>query len=194
MSVPALGDQVPRWDSALRNALGRAVLGLMGWRIEGRVPNVPKCVLIVAPHTSGWDYVVGMAALFALGFRATYLGKHTLFRGPLGWFMRWTGGMPVDRAAADGVVQRSLELVRAGERIFLALAPEGTRKKVERWKSGYYRIGVGAGIPIFPVALDYSRKAVALLPLFTPTGDHERDEAALRALFSPAMARHPESY
>ncbi|HVR69431.1 MAG TPA: lysophospholipid acyltransferase family protein [Vicinamibacteria bacterium] len=194
MTVPALGDQVPRWGNPLLRALGRATLSLCGWRIEGAVPNLPKCVLIVAPHTSNRDFVVGIAALFALGFRATYLGKHTLFRGPLGWFMRWTGGIPVDRDAADGVVAGALGLVRGRGRIFLTLAPEGTRQKVERWKSGYYRIAAGAGIPIFPVALDYARKVVALLPLFIPTGRQSEDEDALRALYSPAMARHPERY
>jgi 1-acyl-sn-glycerol-3-phosphate acyltransferase len=191
---PPLGDQVPRWGNAVVRAVGRAAFSLAGWRIEGSVPNVPKCVLIVAPHTSNWDFVVGIAALFALGFRATYLGKHSLFRGPLGWFMRWTGGIPVDRNATGGVVENALERVRKSERIFLTLAPEGTRKKVERWKSGYYRIAAGAGIPILPIAFDYSRKVVALLPLFQPSGDHEGDETALRALYSPAMARCPESY
>jgi 1-acyl-sn-glycerol-3-phosphate acyltransferase len=194
LSIPPLGDQVPRWGNALLRGLGRGALSLAGWRIEGAVPDVPKCVLIVAPHTSNWDFVVGIAALFALGFRATYLGKHTLFRGPLGWFVRWTGGIPVDRHAADGVVESALERVRTSDRIFLTLAPEGTRKKVERWKSGYYRIAAGAGIPIFPVAFDYSRKRVALLPLFAPSGDHERDEAALRGLYTPAMARRPDGY
>ncbi len=194
MSIPPLGDRVPRWENALRHAIGRGVLSLAGWRIEGCVPNVPKCVLIVAPHTSNWDFVVGLAALFALGFRATYLGKHTLFRWPFGGLMRWTGGIPVDREAADGVVEDAVTLALRSERMFLTLAPEGTRKKVERWKSGYYRIAVAAGIPIFPVAFDYSRKRVALLPLFAPTGDHEKDEAALRAQYSPAMARRPEGY
>jgi 1-acyl-sn-glycerol-3-phosphate acyltransferase len=194
LNVPPLGDRVPRWGNALLRAIGRAALSVSGWRIEGTVPNVPKCVLIVAPHTSNLDFVVGIAALFALGFRATYLGKHTLFRGPLAWFMRWTGGIPVDRAAAGGVVEDALGLVRRSERIFLTVAPEGTRRKVARWKSGYYRIAAGAGVPILPVALDYSRRVVALLPLFTPTGRHEEDEAVLRALYSPAMARHPGTY
>jgi 1-acyl-sn-glycerol-3-phosphate acyltransferase len=194
LSLPALGDQVPRWDSALRRALGSAVLRLGGWRIEGSVPNVPKCVLIVAPHTSNWDFPVGLAALFALGFRVTYMGKHTLFRWPFGGLMRWTGGIPVDRDAADGVVEEAVALLRRSERVFLALAPEGTRRKVERWKSGYYRIATGTGVPIFPVAFDYSRKVVALFPLFAPTGDQAADEATLQALYPRAMARRPQDH
>lgn len=194
MTIPALGDQVPQRGSPLLRVLGRAALALLGWRIEGRIPDLAKCVIIVAPHTSNWDFVIGIATLFALGLRVSYLGKHSLFRGPLGWFLRATGGIPVDRRAAVGVVERAVELVRRSERIFLALSPEGTRKRVESWRSGYYRIAIGAGVPIFPVALDYSRKAVVLRELFSPSGDHERDEAALRALFAARMARHPESY
>lgn len=194
MTIPELGPEVPRRASPLLRGIGRAALALLGWRIEGRIPNVPKCVIIVAPHTSNWDFVIGIATLFALGLRVSYLGKHSLFRGPLGWFLRATGGIPVDRRAAVGVVERAVEQLRRSERIFLALSPEGTRKRVESWKSGYYRIATSAGVKVFPVALDYSRRAVVLLELFTPSADHERDQAALRALFSSRMARHPEGY
>lgn len=173
---------------------GRAALGILGWQIEGQFPNVRKCVVIVAPHTSNWDFVIGIATVFALGLRGSYLGKQSLFRGLLGWFVRRTGGIPVDRNAAFGVVERVVALVRDADRIVLALAPEGTRKRVTCWKSGYYRIALGAGVPILPVAFDYSRKAVVFMELVTPSGDHERDEAALRALYAPSMARHPESY
>jgi 1-acyl-sn-glycerol-3-phosphate acyltransferase len=192
--APEPGAQVPRRDSAFLRGLGRAALALAGWRIEGELPNVPKCVIIVAPHTSNWDFVVGIAALFALSLRASYLAKHTLFRGPLGALLRATGGMPVDRDAPLGVVERAIELVRGSERIFLAIAPEGTRTRVDSWKSGYYRVAAGAGVPIVPVAFDYASKAVRLLPPFQPSGDYERDEAALRALFAARMARRPERY
>jgi 1-acyl-sn-glycerol-3-phosphate acyltransferase len=194
VSVPPLGEQVPQRRSRFLRGLGRAALALLGWRIEGSFPNVPKAVIIVAPHTSNWDFVVGIATLFALGLSTSYLAKHSLFHGPLGAFLRATGGIRVDRGAALGVVERTVELMRARERIFLALTPEGTRKRVLGWKSGYYRIAVSAGVPILPVAFDYSRKAVLLLPLFTPSGDYETDEAALRARFSSRMARRPEGY
>jgi 1-acyl-sn-glycerol-3-phosphate acyltransferase len=194
VTVPELGAEVPQRRSRLLHRLGRAVLALMGWRIEGQFPNVPKCVIIIAPHTSNWDFVVGIATLFALGLRASYLGKHSLFRGPFGALVRATGGIPVDRGAPLGVVDSAVELVRRSERIFLALSPEGTRQRVESWKSGYYRIAVGAGVPVLPVALDYPRKALVLLPLFMPSGHYERDETALRALFSARMAQRPEAY
>jgi 1-acyl-sn-glycerol-3-phosphate acyltransferase len=192
--IPELGAQVPQRAGALLRALGRAVLGLLGWRVVGRFPDVPKSVIVVAPHTSNWDFVVGIATVFALGLRVRYLGKHTLFRFPFGALLRATGGIPVDRSAAEGVVFRAVEKVKSEERIFLAIAPEGTRTRVEQWKSGYHRIATGAGVPILPVALDYSRKAVVLMELFQPTGAHDKDEAALRALFKAGMARHPDAY
>jgi 1-acyl-sn-glycerol-3-phosphate acyltransferase len=192
--IPELGAQVPQRAGALLRALGRAVLGLLGWRVLGRFPDVPKCVIIVAPHTSNWDFVIGIATVFALGLRIRYLGKHTLFRFPFGALLRATGGIPVDRNAAEGVVGRAVEKVNSEERIFLAIAPEGTRTRVEQWKSGYYRIATGARVPILPAALDYPRRAVVLMEQFQPTGDHARDETALRALFRAEMARHPEAY
>jgi len=194
VTIPELGAEVPQRRSRLLRGLGRAVLAILGWRVLGQFPNVPKCVIIVAPHTSNWDFVVGIATLFALSLRASYLGKHSLFRGPFGALVRATGGIPVDRESPLGIVERAIELVRGSDRIFLALSPEGTRQRVESWKSGYYRIAVGAGVPILPVAFDYPRKAVVLLPLFVPSGDYARDEAALRALFSARMARRPEGY
>lgn len=194
MTFPALGAEVPRRSSLVLRGLGRAVLGLLRWRVLGQIPNVPKCVIIVAPHTSNWDFVIGIATIFALGLRVSYLGKHSLFRGPLGWLLRAIGGIAVDRRAAQGIVERAVEQLLRSERIFLALSPEGTRKRVIGWKSGYYRIATAAGVEVFPVALDYSRRAVVLMELFTPSGDHERDEAALRALFASRMARHPEGY
>jgi 1-acyl-sn-glycerol-3-phosphate acyltransferase len=192
--IPELGPQVPRRESALLRALGRGALALLGWRFVGRFPNVPKCVVVVAPHTSNWDFVIGIAAMFALGLRIRYLGKHTLFRFPLAAFMRATGGIPVDRNAALGVVEAAVETLKREERIVLGIAPEGTRKRVEQWKSGYYRIATGAGVPILPIAFDYSQRAVVLMELFQPTGDHARDEALLRAPFKAQMARHPEAY
>jgi 1-acyl-sn-glycerol-3-phosphate acyltransferase len=158
------------------------------------VPNVPRCVAIVAPHTSNWDFVVGLAALLALGLRGRFLAKDTLFRPPLGTFLRWMGGLPVDRATPDGVVEQAVSSLRKGEPTILALAPEGTRKRVERWKTGFYRIAVGAGVPIWPVALDYRTRTVRLHAGFATSGDLEADLTRLQSIYEPAMARYPEHY
>ena len=103
-AAPRVGDAIPRRGSALLRAIGRAVLRAMGWHIEGEIPDEPKLVIAVAPHTSNWDFVVGMAAMFALDLRLSFLAKHTLFRGPFAPFMRWVGGIAVDRGSRHGVV------------------------------------------------------------------------------------------
>lgn len=175
-------------------SLGGLVLRLAGWRLEGVSLNRPQCVLVVAPHTSNWDFVFGLAAKWALGLRVRFIGKHTLFRFPLGVFMRAVGGIPVDRRATEGYVERAAALFAGGAPLYLVIAPEGTRRRVPRWKTGFHRIAMRAGVPILPVALDYSRRAVRLLPFYVPTGDYPRDLAALSAAFRPEMGCHPENY
>lgn len=193
LSLP-LGDEVPRSGGPLSQAAGRLALRLLGWRLGGAIPDVPKCVLAVAPHTSNWDFVVGMATRLALGLGVSWLGKHNLFRPPFGDLLRWLGGIPVDRGAAAGTVAQVVETIRERERVFVAVAPEGTRRKVARWKTGFHRIALEAGLPIVPVALDYRRRRVVFLPPVPPSPDVEADLAALRALFAPEMARWPERF
>jgi len=113
---PLVGASIPRRRSAALRALGRAVLRLLGWRVEGEIPDVPKLVIAVAPHTSNWDFLVGMAAMFALDLRLTFIGKHTLFGGPLAPFLRWMGGVPVDRSSPHGVVGESVRAFESVER------------------------------------------------------------------------------
>ena len=151
-------------------------------------------VLIVAPHTSNWDFPTGLWAKLALRLKVSFLGKHTLFWWPLGVFMRSIGGIPIDRARAQGVTDDAVRALREGERVLLVIAPEGTRSKTERWKSGFYRIAVGAGVPILLVAFDYGRKVVRLGPLFHPTGDYERDLTEIRSHYHAGMALRPERY
>lgn len=192
--APPLGEAVPSRSNRLSRAAGRAVLALLGWRFEGAVPDIARCVLIVAPHTSNWDFVIGIAAMLGLGLDARWIGKDTLFRPPFGALLRWLGGTPVDRDAPEGVVEEVIRRLREADRLFVAISPEGTRRKVERWKTGFHRMARGAGVPIWPVALDYRRKAVVLMPPVTPTDDLEGDVRALRSLFSPEMARYPDHF
>jgi 1-acyl-sn-glycerol-3-phosphate acyltransferase len=192
--TPPLGPAAPSRGSFLSRAAGRAALAVLGWRIEGEVPNVPRVVLVVAPHTSNWDFVVGIATMLALGLDARWIGKDSLFRAPFGPLLRWLGGTPVDRDAPEGVVEGAVRRLETADRLFLTLSPEGTRRKVARWKTGFHRMARRAGVPVWPVALDYSRKAVELLPLFTVSDDLEGDLEALRSLFTPAMARNPDQF
>jgi 1-acyl-sn-glycerol-3-phosphate acyltransferase len=175
--------------------VGRAALRLMGWRMVGALPPLSCYILVVAPHTSNWDFFVGLAAKFALGLRAQWLGKHTIFRGPIGWMLRAVGGIPVDRSRPDGVIEGVLEGMQGAPTFVLALAPEGTRKYIDHWKTGFYRIAVAAQVPVVPVTFDWSTRTIGLTePPFTVTGDASADIAHLRSLYRKNMARRPEYF
>lgn len=191
---PRVGPSVPQTHGAVASAVGRLMMRIRGWAFEGAVPDVSKMVLIVAPHTSNWDFLTGLWAKLALRIDVSFLGKHTLFWWPLGAFLRSIGGIPIDRARAQGVAEDAVRALRESERMVLVIAPEGTRRKTERWKSGFYRIAVNAGVPILLVAFDYGRRVVRLGLLFHPTGDYERDLAEIRSHYHAGMALRPERY
>jgi 1-acyl-sn-glycerol-3-phosphate acyltransferase len=132
--------------------------------------------------------------MFATDLRASWLGKHTIFRFPVGSLLRWLGGEPIDRSAPQGTVGAAIERFRSRSQWVLALSPEGTRRPVERWKTGFHRIAVGAGVPILPVSLDYRERQIGIGTLFTPGRDEAADLATLHALFHKEMARHPEQF
>jgi 1-acyl-sn-glycerol-3-phosphate acyltransferase len=194
MKVPKPGPSAPARHNPVWAAVGRLGLSLFGWRIEGAFPDTPKCVVIVAPHTSNRDFFVGLAAGWALDLRFSFIGKQSLFWFPLGAVLRWLGGIPVDRSAAHGIVGRVVALFRERPTLFLALAPEGTRKRVEQWKTGFHRIAESAGVPVVPVAFDYGRRVVAIMAPFAVSGDREGDVARLRALFAGVRPCKPENF
>ncbi|MBX9929246.1 MAG: lysophospholipid acyltransferase family protein [Gemmatimonadaceae bacterium] len=193
-NVPRLGSEPPRRGNAFTYWLAVTAMRLSGWRFEGALPNVKKFVLIVAPHTSNWDFPIGIMAMFALQVRGTFLGKDTLFKWPLGILMRWLGGAPVDRSHAHNVVDQTVQLFHDREGIVLALSPEGTRKRTEKWRTGFYWVARGAGVPIVPVAFDFPQKCIRIHPPEYPTGDAEADIIKLRAHFRSEMARYPAQY
>ena len=192
--VPELGCAIPRAHGRLLAAVASLGMGLWGWRFEGNFPDRAKMVVIVAPHTSNWDFLVGLLAKIALRLKGSFIGKHTLFRWPFGTFLRAIGGIPVNRAAPLGVVEDALRAFRDQDRLLLVIAPEGTRRKVEKWKSGFYRIAEAVGVPIALVAFDYRRQVVRIGPSFEPTGDYERDLAEIQSHFDASMGRRPENF
>lgn len=175
------------------------MLRLVGWRVENAPPDVPKMVVVIAPHTSNWDFPVGVLAMFALDLDPRWLGKHTLFRGPFGALLRRIGGVPVRRhgggaSGHDDTVAQVVETFRASERMMLALAPEGTRRRVQRWKSGYYVIAESAGVPVVPAWIDWSRRVVGFGAPQVAQGGAEAMSARLAASFHAGMARRPDAY
>jgi 1-acyl-sn-glycerol-3-phosphate acyltransferase len=163
--------------------LARALLTLAGWRIEGEYPDRPKMVAIVAPHTTNWDFVLGIAVVYALGLRVRFLGKHTLFRPPLGWLMRWLGGTPVVRDTPQGAVGDAAEMIAREDQVLLGIAPEGTRTRGKPWRSGFYNIALAARVPILPVGFDYRTRTVHLFAPLDPGGDYDADLPRLQALY-----------
>ena len=197
MRAPVAPDpprEVARRHSAVLRAVGRAGLRLGGWRVTGQVPPIPRFVAIVAPHTSNWDFVVGVLVMFALDLRVSWLGKDTLFATRLGPVLRWLGGRPVNRDSHEGAVAEIASGLLREERFILALAPEGTRRRVTHWRTGFYRIAEATGVPILPVRLDWSRHEVGLGQPVAATGMLTRDVAALQRCYRADMGRFPAAY
>jgi 1-acyl-sn-glycerol-3-phosphate acyltransferase len=193
VELPEIGGSIPRRGNAVGRVLGRGILSVAGWSFSGSIPDLPKAVIIVAPHTSNWDFLFGASAMFALDLDLRFLGKHTLFNGPVGWFMRSLGGIPVDRSQpGTGVVEEMIDLFGSSQQLLLALAPEGTRGRVDRWKTGFHNIALGAGVPIIPVSLGYGRRLIHLGAPFQPTADLEGDLRTLRSFFADVVGRRTE--
>jgi 1-acyl-sn-glycerol-3-phosphate acyltransferase len=170
------------------------MMTLTGWRFEGSLADEPKFVMIIAPHTSNWDFVVGLWAYFTLGFRASFLGKHTIFNWPLGPFMRWLGGIPVERSVSRDRVSETVHAFDSSRELILIIAPEGTRKFVPEWKTGFYYVAKSARVPIVPVAFDFEHKIIRLFPSFRTTGDAEGDIDVLQNLYRGIKGKHPENF
>lgn len=184
----------PRRGNARSRALAAWVFATLGWRVTGKLPTMPRAVVIVAPHTSNWDFPVCMLAMLALGLRIQFIAKHSIFFFPARYVLRWLGAEPVDRRVHAGTVSQAIEHFRASEARYLGIAPEGTRRRVDRWKTGFWRIADGAGVPIIPVALDWKTRELQIMPLVMPTGDQAADIATVRSMFRPEMARRPEHF
>ena len=190
--VPHLGPSVPQRGNAFSRSLGRVLWSLTGWRFSGEVPDIPKTVVIVAPHTSNWDFPIGVLVMFALGIKVSFLGKHTLFRWPVGPIMRWLGGIAVDRRSPRGVVQQMLDTFDDRDRLFLTLTPEGTRGKVDEWKTGFYHMACEAGVPVFPVSFDWGSRRIAFHEPVVASGDIERDLPLIRGLFDSVTGKRSD--
>ncbi len=188
-----LGNLVPQTGNSVLQRIGHAALRLLGWRFAGAFPNHAQFVAVVAPHTSNWDFPILLAAKWALKLDARWMGKDAIFRAPLGWFMRALGGIPIRRTASHNVVDASIQAFRERPKLVLVLAPEGTRKYVADWKTGFWHIAHGAGVPIVCIALDFGRKTIRLGPEFrTDSDDTATEIARIRASFAGVTGRHPE--
>jgi len=165
---------------------------MSGWTFTGELPDLEKVVFIAAPHTSNWDGFWLLVYKVALDVELRFLAKSTLFWWPLGSLLRWFGAMPIDRSQATSTVQQLIDIFEQEEHLFLALAPEGTRKLRPYWKTGFYQIALAANIPIILAYIDYPRKKMGIGPELIPCGDVDEDLAFIRDFYEPHAGRHPE--
>ena len=165
---------------------------LMGWKLLGNFPEVSKCVVIVAPHTSWHDFLVGLLVRKIVGLEINFIGKKSLFKPPFGWWFRYLGGTPVDRSKSHNLVSAIAEIFREKKEFRLALAPEGTRKKVSQWKTGFYYIALEAQVPIISVAFDFGKKEVKISEPFHPTGTIEADLPKILEFYKGVKGKIPE--
>jgi 1-acyl-sn-glycerol-3-phosphate acyltransferase len=177
--------------SPLLRQLARGLLRLSGWRVDGGLPDLPRFVLIGAPHTSNWDFLLFLGVIFYLRADVHFMGKAEIFRPPFGAFFRWCGGVPVDRAKSSGLVEQMTLAFRESERFILVIAPEGTRHRVQEWKSGFYHIARSAGVPIVLAGVDGPGRTVRIGQIFNPTQDMEADMKAIKGYFAGALGIRP---
>lgn len=185
-----LPPQMPRLHDGWRRKLCRSVLRLCGWRFVGPFPDVARAVLIAAPHSSWWDGVWGLLLKVGVGADVKFMAKQELFRGPLGGVLRRVGGMPIDRSATKGVVEQMVDQFARRDAFWLGIAPEGTRKAVKRWKSGFWHIAHDAGVPIVTAYFNYADKTIGIGPLFQLSDDLDADLLRLREFYAPFKGRH----
>lgn len=166
-----------------------------GWKItQGPPPELKKCVLLAAPHTSNFDFVYGRFGATILRMRTRFLIKKEAFKWPLGWLVKQAGGIPVDRRKNNKIIEQVAELFNENDSFFLMVTPEGTRKLVKKWRRGFYAIAMEAKVPIGCVYLDYRKRQVGLGLVLHPTGDFDKDIKVIQEFYRDKAARHPDRF
>lgn len=166
---------------------------IMGWRLTGTFPKLHKCVVIVVPHTSWVDFVIGLLVRKIIGEEINFIAKDSLFKPPFGWYFRWMGGTPIDRSRRNDTVMAITDIFRERKTFRLALSPEGTRQKVMDWKTGFYYIAKAAQVPIVLVAFDFGTKQVLISDPRYPTTDREADFKEYQAFYKGVVGKVPEN-
>ena len=167
---------------------------MAGWTIVGQPPETKKYVAIVAPHTSNWDFFIFICMKFALRLKVNFIGKHTIFVGPIGWALRRLGGIPVNRTANNNVVDQIVDSFKQRDNMIFALSPEGTRSYKDHWKSGFYHIALKADVPVQFCYLDKSTKSVGFGPMIQLTGDKNKDLETIKAFFQDKKGIKPDLF
>ncbi len=172
--------------------LSKFILRIIGWKAANSFPtDVKKYILIVGPHTSAWDFIIGLLFRYSLKLEAKFLGKEELFKGPFGFLFRWLGGYPVDRMNKSNLVDSVVAILNAHEELGIALSPEGTRKRVDRLRTGFYYIALGANVPLIMAGLDYQKKEASFSEPIRLSGNQEEDFKIIYAFYRPIIGKIP---
>ena len=176
-------------------ALSIIVLGLFGWRVVGKVPkDIRKYVIIAAPHTSYWDFPMFLLVVLALRLNLNVFIKHTLFIGPIGWFLSYCGGVPIDRRAAGARVRQTVQEYENNDDMVLLITPEGTRSAQANWKTGFYHIASEAKVPVAVAFVDTAERRAGIDHFITPSGDIDKQMAEIKAFYDTKRGMRPENY
>jgi len=174
--------------------IARFLFKITGWEIDKNPPeNIKKCVVAVGPHTSNWDFVIGKLAFAMYGINAKFLIKKELFFPPLGWILKWVGGVPVDRKKNNQFTSKAISYFEKHDSLYLVFTPEGTRKYNPKWKKGFYYIAIKAQVPIYICYIDFASKSGGFDRLFYPTGDVEKDIDEIKSVLKKYKGRFPKN-
>lgn len=187
MNWPLLGDAVPQRKHPIRTLIGRVVFKLIGWKLEGNLPNRSKLVLVALPHSSNFDFILALSVIWGWGLKLNYMGKHTLFKFPHGFFFRAVGGIPVDRRSPQGLIEKMTSEFNTRSSLMLGIAPEGTRNSDGTLKAGFARIAMAASAPVVPVIVNYKTKT---LTLGTPITDLSSVKSIIAAVKAQGQSGH----
>ena len=178
----------------MRKFLSVLIFKIIGWKLVGVIPRIDKYLVISAPHTSNWDFLIGRCFAYIAGLQPRYLIKSELYFWPLSVFIKWNGGIPVYRKTGRGTTERVVEKIKSTEKIILGITPEGTRKRVKKWKTGFYHIAQRANIPIVIMYMDYKKKEVGYFNILYPSGDLQKDMAIIQDYYKDVQAKNPNFY
>ena len=168
------------------------ILKLLGWNIDPKHPTAPKGVIVVGPHTSNWDFIIGRLAMRSYGLKTKVLIKKEAFFPPLGWLLKAIGGIPIDRKSNNNFTQQAVEIIKSYPEVYFIFTPEGTRSYNPKWKKGFYYIAKEAGVPIFIAYIDYERKIGGFIDEINPGGNVDKDIAHIKSLLAPFKGKYPE--
>lgn len=172
--------------------IGLKLFKRLGWKIEGTLPEMSKYIIIVGPHTSNWDFMLGILVRTSLGVKVRFLAKHQLFRFPFAWFFKLIGGMPVERSKENNLVDQVVNMYDSHDQLIIGLAPEGTRRTINRWRSGFYHIACKAKIDIVMIGFDFKHKTVRVREPFTPSNNVDTDFPIILNYFRKIDGCHPK--